>query len=247
VQDGGTGRSARPVWGPDPIHAGAGAVIIRAVTDAGGEIRVLLADDHPVVRGGLAALLASLPGVSVVGQAGTGRAAVSETALTRPDVVIMDLRMPELDGVEATRQIVRSHPEVAVLVLTMFDEDSMVSEALQAGARGYLVKGAEQEEIERAIRTVAAGGVVVSSEVAAALLGRLSRPAAALPFPQLTDREREVLDRMASGAGNATIAAALGLAPKTVGNHISSVFAKLAVGTRAQAIVLARDAGLGRS
>jgi DNA-binding NarL/FixJ family response regulator len=182
-----------------------------------------------------------------VGQAGTGRAAVRETALTRPDVVIMDLRMPELDGVEATRQIVRSYPAVAVLVLTMFDEDSMVAEALRAGARGYLVKGAEQEEIERAIRTVAAGGVVVSSEVAGALLGRLSGPAAALPFPELTDREREVLDRMASGAGNATIAAALGVAPKTVGNHISAVFAKLAVGTRAQAIVLARDAGLGRS
>jgi DNA-binding NarL/FixJ family response regulator len=234
-------------WGLDPIHGGPRAVIIRAMVQTGTDIRVLLADDHPVVRGGLAALLDSLPGMAVVGQAGTGRAAVRETALSRPDVVIMDLRMPELDGVEATRQIVRAHPDVAVLVLTMFDEDSMVTEALQAGARGYLVKGAEQAEIERAIRTVAGGGVVVSSEVAGALLGRLNRPAQTVPFPELTERERQVLDRMASGAGNATIAAALGLAPKTVGNHISSVFAKLAVGTRAEAIVLARDAGLGRS
>ena len=129
----------------------------------------------------------------------------------------------------------------------MFDEDSMVTEALQAGARGYLVKGAEQEEIERAIRTVAGGGVVVSSEVAGALLGRLNRPAEAGAFPRAHRARRQVLDRMASGAGNASIAAALGLAPKTVGNHISSVFAKLAVGTRAEAIVLARDAGLGRS
>jgi DNA-binding NarL/FixJ family response regulator len=217
------------------------------MAESGSDIRVLLADDHPVVRGGLAALLDSLPGMAVVGQAGTGRAAVRETALSRPDVVIMDLRMPELDGVEATREILRAHPDVAVLVLTMFDEDSMVTEALQAGARGYLVKGAEQEEIERAIRTVAGGGVVVSSEVAGALLGHLTRPAGTTPFPELTVREREVLDRMASGAGNATIAATLGLAPKTVGNHISSVFAKLGVGTRAEAIVLARDAGLGRS
>lgn len=217
------------------------------MTDAGPEIRVLLADDHPVVRGGLAALLDSLPGLSVVGQAGTGRAAVRETALTRPNVVIMDLRMPELDGVEATRQIVQAHPTVAVLVLTMFDEDSMVADALQAGARGYLVKGAEQEEIERAIRTVAGGGVVVSSEVAGPLLGRLKQVAEAVPFPELTERERQLLDRMARGTGNATIAATLGLAPKTVGNHIGSIFAKLAVGTRAEAIVLAREAGLGRS
>ena len=216
------------------------------MTGAGPDVRVLLADDHPVVRGGLAALLGSLPGVVVVGEAGTGTAAVRETALTRPDVVIMDLRMPELDGVEATRQIVGAHPGVAVLVLTMFDEDAMVAQAVRAGARGYLVKGAEQDEIERAIRTVAAGGVVVAGEVAGALLGRLARPEEA-PFPALTDRERQVLDRMAGGAGNAAIAAALGMAPKTVGNHVSAIFAKLAVATRAEAIVLARDAGLGRS
>jgi DNA-binding NarL/FixJ family response regulator len=216
------------------------------VSGADAGIRVLLADDHPVVRGGLVALLDSLPGVAVVGQAGTGRAAVKETALTRPDVVIMDLRMPELDGVEATRQIVRAHPRVAVLVLTMFDDDAMVAQALQAGARGYLVKGAEQDEIERAIRTVAAGGVVVAGQVAGALLGRLARPAE-VPFPSLTDRERQVLDRMAGGAGNAAIAAALGMAPKTVGNHVGAIFAKLAVATRAEAIVRARDAGMGRS
>jgi DNA-binding NarL/FixJ family response regulator len=232
--------------GPDPVHPGRAAVMLPPVTGADAEIRVLLADDHPVVRGGLVALLDSLPGVVVVGQAGTGRAAVRETALTRPDVVVMDLRMPDLDGVAATRQIVAAHPGVAVLVLTMYDEDAMVAEALRAGARGYVVKGAEQEEIERAIRTVAGGGVLVSGEVAGALLGRLARPAHEPPFPSLTERERQVLDRMASGAGNAGIAASLGLAPKTVGNHVSAIFAKLAVATRAEAIVLARDAGLGR-
>ena len=137
-------------------------------------IRVLLADDHPVVRRGLAALLQTLDGVEVVAEAGTGEDAVREAGLTRPDVVVMDLRMPGVDGVEATRQIVRNRPGTAVLVLTMFDEDALVADALRAGARGYLLKGAEQDEIERALRAVASGDLIMSGAVAGRVLGGVS-------------------------------------------------------------------------
>jgi DNA-binding NarL/FixJ family response regulator len=168
-------------------------------------IRVLLADDHPVVRSGLAALLATLPGVEVVAQAGSGDEAVREVARQRPDVVVMDLRMPGLDGVEATRVITRDHPATAVLVLTMFQEDALVAQALRAGARGYLLKVAQQEEIERAIRAVAAGDVIFSSAVAGRVLGQLAAPEGPA-LPQLSPREREVLDLVATGATNGTIA-----------------------------------------
>ncbi|MFC4533823.1 response regulator [Sphaerisporangium dianthi] len=210
-------------------------------------IRVLLADDHPVVRRGLAALLGTLAGMEVVAQAGTGEEALREVALNRPDVAVMDLRMPSLDGVEATRRIVRDHPGTAVLVLTMFHEDALVAEALRAGARGYLLKVAEQDEIERAIRAVAAGDVIFSGAVAERVLGQVTAgERAAPPLPQLSPREREVLDLMATGATNGAIAHRLGLAHKTVGNHISAIFFKLGVATRGEAIVMARDSGLGR-
>lgn len=208
-------------------------------------IRVVLADDHPVVRGGLIALLGTLPGIEVVAEVGTGAAAVRESALQRPDVVVMDLRMPDLDGVEATRRITTQHPEVAVLVLTMFDEDALIANALAAGARGYLLKGAEQDEIERAIRAVASGDAIFSSTVAERVLRRVQPEAAAAPLPQLTPREREVTELLARGLPNAAIAERLALAPKTVGNHISAIFLKLGVATRSEAIVLARTAGLG--
>jgi len=207
-------------------------------------IRVLLADDHPMIRRGLMSLLSTLPGVEVVGEAGTGREVLREAALARPDVVVMDLRMPELDGVETTRRLAREHPQVAVLVLTMFDEDQLISEALAAGARGYLLKGAEQDEIERAIRAVAAGDVIFSALVADRVLRGVTAPAPALPA--LSEREGQVLDLIATGLGNEAIAGRLALAPKTVGNHISSIFLKLGVATRSEAIVLARNAGLGR-
>ncbi len=209
-------------------------------------IRVLLADDHPVVRSGLAALLATLPGVEVVAQAGTGEDAVREVARHRPDVAVMDLRMPGLGGVEATRMITRAHPGTAVLVLTMFQEDALVAEALRAGARGYLLKVAQQDEIERAIRAVAAGEAIFSSEVAQRVLGHLTTGSAAPALPQLSPREREVLDLVATGATNAAIAQRLRLSPKTVGNHLSAIFFKLGVSTRGEAIVMAKDAGLGR-
>ena len=211
-------------------------------------IRVVLADDHPVVRAGLSALLTSLPGIEVVGVASTGREAVREVVTLRPDVAVLDLQMPDLDGFAATRELARSAPSVAVLVLTMFGDDDSVFAAMRAGARGYLVKGAEQEEIARAIRAVAAGEAIFGPGVARRVLGFFSAPqVVAEPFPELTDREREILDLLAAGMANASIGQQLGLASKTVANNVSSIFTKLAVADRAQAIVRARDAGLGRS
>ena len=205
-------------------------------------IRVLLVDDHPVVLGGLRALLDSLPGYEVVGEA-----AIREVRLTRPDVVLMDIRMPGIDGLEATRQIRASTDGVAVLVLTMFDDDDTVFGAMRAGAQGYLLKGADQTEIDRAIRAVVAGEAIFSPGVARRVLGYFAAPpvAAAHPFPELTLREREVLDLVASGKRNAAIAEELFLSPKTVANHISSIFVKLSVADRSAAIVRARQSGLG--
>ncbi len=212
-------------------------------------IRVVLADDHPVVRGGLRALLESLPAYEVVGEAVDGEAAVREVQLNKPDVVLMDVQMPGVDGLEATRRIRAATPGVAVLVLTMFDDDDTVFAAMKAGAQGYLLKGAEQDEIDRAIRAVVAGEAIFGPGVAARVLRHFADPPAAIdvPFPELTDREREVLDLVAAGRRNAAIAEELFLSPKTVANHISSIFAKLAVADRSAAIVRARDEGLGRS
>jgi DNA-binding NarL/FixJ family response regulator len=210
-------------------------------------IRVLIADDHPVVRRGIGALLASLDGVRVVGEAADGAAAVREAQLTRPDVVVMDLQMPSMDGVEATRRLATAVPNTAVLVLTMFEDDEAVFAAMRAGARGYLLKGAGQDEILAAIRSVVAGQVVIGPGVAARLIGYLTDPPRQeVPFPELTPREREILDLMAQGRNNAAIAERLALAPKTVGNHISAIFAKLRVASRAEAVLRARDGGLGR-
>jgi DNA-binding NarL/FixJ family response regulator len=210
-------------------------------------IRVLIADDHPVVRRGMGSLLASLDAVQVVGEVADGAAAVREAQLLRPDVVVMDLQMPVLDGVEATRRLVAAVPDTAVLVLTMFDDDEAVFAAMRAGARGYLLKGAEQEQILAAIRSVVAGQVVIGPGVASRLLSQLVDPPRSEPaFPELTPREREILDLIAQGRNNAAIAARLGLAPKTIGNHISAIFGKLRVATRAEAVVRARDGGLGR-
>jgi DNA-binding NarL/FixJ family response regulator len=211
-------------------------------------IRVVLADDHPVVRSGLRALLESLPGYEVVAEATDGEAAVRETQLAAPDVVLMDIRMPGIDGIEATRRIRTATPDTAVLVLTMFDDDDTVFAAMRAGAQGYLLKGAEQEEIDRAIRAVVAGEAIFSPGVAQRVLGYFaSPPAAADPFPDLTAREREVLDLVAAGHRNQAIADQLFLSPKTIANHISSIFVKLAVADRSAAIVRARQGGLGGS
>jgi DNA-binding NarL/FixJ family response regulator len=210
-------------------------------------VRVVVADDHPIVRDGLRALLASLPDMEMVGEATTGREAVRSAVADRPDVIVMDLRMPDLDGASATAEICRVAPDVAVLVLTMLDDDDSVFAAMRAGARGYLVKGASQQEIVRAITAVAAGEAIFGPGVARRVLRFFASPPAAEPaFPELSPREREVLDLIASGLTNSAIAGRLGLSAKTVGNHTSAIFAKLQVAGRAEAIIRAREAGLGR-
>ena len=209
-------------------------------------IRVLLPDDHPVVRSGLRALLDSLTGYEVVAEAIDGESAVREAQLTRPDVVLMDIRMPGIVGIEATHRVCAAVPDTAILVLTMFDDDDTVFAAMRAGAQGYLLKGAEQDEIDRGIRAVVAGEAIFSPGVAQRVLGFFAAsPVGADPFPELTVREREVLDLVAAGHRNQAIAEALNLSPKTVANHISAIFVKLAVADRSEAIVRARKGGLG--
>lgn len=207
--------------------------------------RVLIVDDHPVVRSGLSALLSSIDGFEVVSVASDGKAAVREAVLLQPDVALMDLQMPGGDGFTAIREIALAAPSVAVCVLTMFDDDDSLFAAMRAGARGYVLKGAEQEEIARAVRGVAAGEVVFAPGVAQRVLGQLTAPITT-PFPALTARELEVLDLLAGGAPTAAIAARLELASKTVSNHVSNILTKLQLADRTQAAVVARDAGLGR-
>ncbi|MFI7599474.1 response regulator [Actinoplanes sp. NPDC049681] len=211
-------------------------------------VRVLVADDHPIFRDGLAMLLASVDGLEVVGTAANGRDAVADAVRLQPDVVVMDVQMPELNGVEATRELATRAPGVGILVLTMSEDDGTVFAAVRAGARGYLVKGAEQEEIVRAITTVASGGAVFGATLAARIAQFFAAgpPTRTTAFPQLTAREREILELLAAGRSNGQIAAALYLSPKTVRNNVSNVFAKLQVADRAEAIVRAREAGLGR-
>ena len=212
------------------------------------ELRIVVADDHPLYRRGLATLLDAQPGWSVVGQADTGLAAVAATAEHRPDVVVMDLHMPELDGVEATRRVITNQPTVAVLILTMFDDDDSVFTAMRAGARGYLLKGADQAEIVRAVTAIGSGEAIFGPTVAQRIVEFFAapRPAAVSPvFPELTAREHQVLDLIAAGRSNADIAASLVLSHKTVRNHVSNIFTKLRVADRATAIVRARQAGLG--
>ncbi|NYI99884.1 DNA-binding NarL/FixJ family response regulator [Nocardioides thalensis] len=212
--------------------------------------RVLIADDHPVYRDGLRMMLASTGAVDVVGTAADGREAVARTAELRPDVVVMDVQMPGLDGIEATRQIVAVGDPPAVLVLTMHEDEESVFAAMLAGARGYLVKGADQDDILRAIAAVANGEVIFGPALAARVTRHFAELATGrrpgVVFPELTTREHEVLDLIAAGMSNGEIAARLYLAPKTVRNNVSNVFAKLQVADRAEAIVRARDAGLGR-
>lgn len=211
-------------------------------------IRVLVVDDHPLYREGLAGAIATMPGKEVVGEARDGAEAVRLALELTPDVVVMDLHMPAMNGVDATRAITTELPGVAVLVLTMLEGDDSVFAAVRAGAKGYLLKGADRAEIARSLEAVAHGEVVFSSSIAQRVLGFFAgKPGAmsAAPFPELTDREREVLDLVARGLTNAEIARRLFLSDKTVRNHVSNVFAKLHVAGRAEAVARARDAGLG--
>jgi DNA-binding NarL/FixJ family response regulator len=212
-------------------------------------VRLLIADDHPVYREGLARLLAGFAQVEVVATAADGDEAIRLTAELQPDVVVMDLRMPGTDGIQATRAITGTSPHIGVLLLTMFDDDDLVYAAIRAGALGYLLKEADDDEVLRAVLSVAAGEAIFGPALARRILGHFAdhAPAAsAAPFPQLTAREREVLDLVAAGLANQDLAARLHISHRTARNHVSNIFAKLHVADRAQAIVAAREAGLGR-
>jgi DNA-binding NarL/FixJ family response regulator len=210
-------------------------------------VRVVIADDHPVFREGLQTVLADSPGLEVLAAVPDGAAAVAAATSLRPDVVLMDLQMPGVGGVEATARIATGVPGVAVVVLTMTEDADTVFAALRAGARGYLLKEADAAEIARAVRAVAAGEAVFGPRVADQVLRFFASAGtvAATPFPQLTAREREVLALVAQGCDNAAIARRLFLSGKTVRNHVSACLAKLQVATRAEAVALARDAGIG--
>jgi DNA-binding NarL/FixJ family response regulator len=211
-------------------------------------LTVLVADDSDAFRSGIAALLTSVDEATLVGEATDGDGAVGAALDLQPDVVLMDLKMPGRNGIEATRAIVSAAPHIAVLVLTMHEDDDSVFAAVQAGARGYLVKGARQAELLRALRTVADGGAVFGPAIANRMVdffAAAAQASAVAPFPELTAREREILDLVARGRANAQIAEQLGLSTKTVRNNVSNIFTKIQVVDRAQAIVKARAAGIG--
>jgi DNA-binding NarL/FixJ family response regulator len=211
-------------------------------------IRTVLVDDHPVYRDGLSVLLSSIDGVEVVGTASDGAESLEVVARLMPDVVVMDIQMPGMDGVEATRRIVAQHPQIGIVVLTMSEDDETVFDAMRAGARGYLLKGARQDDISRAIRAVAGGDAIFGPSIAARIgeffVGTIVKDQA-VPFPQLTPREREILEMVAAGRSNQQIAGSLYLSPKTVRNNLSNIFGKLHVAGRTEAVIAARDAGLG--
>jgi DNA-binding NarL/FixJ family response regulator len=212
-------------------------------------IGVLIADDHPLFRDGVRALLQSVVETDVVGEAATGEEAIVQATALQPDVILMDLQMPGQNGIEATRAILRVSPHIGILVLTMYEDDESVFAAMRAGARGYLLKGAEQAEILRAIHAVSHGEAIFSPAIAERLtqyFAALSRAPLSSVFPELTDREREVLALVAQGCSNGEIASRLVLSQKTVRNHVSNIFSKLQVADRAQAVMRAREAGLGR-
>ncbi len=213
-------------------------------------IRVVLVDDHPVYRDGLSMLLESMDGIEVVATAATGDEAIAAAEDVDADVFVMDVQMPGRDGIDATRIITGRQPHLAVLVLTMSEDDSTVFAAMRAGARGYLVKGADQQQILAAIRAVAGGELVFGAAIArrvAEFFSAAPTVQTVLAFPQLTTREREVLDLLAAGRTNPQIAQVLFLSPKTVRNNVSNIFSKLQVADRTEAILRARDAGFGRA
>lgn len=213
-------------------------------------IHILIADDHTLFRDGLKALFGSLPDTEVVGEAATGIETVALAEELQPDVVLMDIQMPGLNGIEATRRIVQTSPHIGVIVVTMFEDDDSVFAAMRAGARGYVLKGADQEEMLRTIQAAARGEALFGPAIAARLQSYFSQPRPAAPpeaFPDLTEREREVLALLAQGFNNGDIARQLHISQKTVRNHCSNIFSKLQVADRAQAIIRAREAGIGHN
>lgn len=210
-------------------------------------LTVLIADDHPLFRKGMRALLESMPDVEFIGEAESGGEAFEMATAHQPDVILMDLQMPDGGGLEATRKISKTSPHIRILVVTLFEEDESVFAALQAGARGYILKDAGEEEMVRAIRAVGEGEAIFSPAIATRLMDYFANARAVIPqdvFPELTDREREILVMMAKGKTNAAIAEQLSISLKTVSNHVSNLYNKLQVADRAQAVIRARDAGL---
>ena len=212
------------------------------------DIRILIADDHPLFRDGMHGLLDSVPDTKVVGEATSGEEAVSQAATLQPDVILMDIKMPGINGIAATREILAASPHVGILMVTMLEDDELVFAAMRAGARGYVLKGANQADILLAIRAVGRGEVIFGPGIARRLLRFFSTIRPDTPqrvFPDLSERETELLALMAQGKSNQEIADQLELSLKTVRNHVSNIFSKLQVADRAQAILRAREAGLG--
>jgi DNA-binding NarL/FixJ family response regulator len=212
-------------------------------------IKVMVVDDHALIRQGARALINTLPDLEHVGDASTGAEAITLAATVAPDVILMDLGLPDIDGATATKTITTTNPHIAVLVVSMLDDDANVFAAMQAGARGYILKGAEPGELHQAIRAVANGDAIFGAGVAERVLRLLTSEASRptdVPFPELTEREREVLTHLASGATNPQIAKVLHLSPRTVANHVSNILNKLHATDRTEAALRARDAGLGR-
>jgi DNA-binding NarL/FixJ family response regulator len=211
-------------------------------------IRVLIADDHTLFREGLVALLDSVPEIDVIATVEDGRQAIESAAKLQPDVILMDLQMPQVNGIEATRQIIQISPHIGVIVVTMFEDDDSVFAAMRAGARGYILKGADQSDMIRAIQAVARGEALFGPSIATRLMNYFTPPAQSPPpaFPELTDREREILELIAQGLSNAEIAARSSISLKTVRNHVSNIFNKLQVTDRVQAAIQAREAGMGK-
>jgi DNA-binding NarL/FixJ family response regulator len=210
--------------------------------------RILIADDHPLFRKGMRAMLDALAGMEVVGEAATGEEAVALASDLAPDVIVMDLQMPGGSGITATRTILNTSPHIRILMVTLFDDGESVFTALRAGARGYILKDTDASEMTRAIQAVSRGEAIFSPAIANRLIDYFSTPQPALPkelFPMLTDREREILGLIAQGYANPEIATRLSLSVKTVHNYVSNIFSKLQVADRAQAIIRAREAGLG--
>ena len=211
-------------------------------------MRLLIADDHAFYREGIRTMLLGQPDMEVVGESSDGDETVRRAETLQPDVVLMDIKMPGINGIEATRRILHTSPHMKVLVITMFEDDDSVFAAMRAGARGYLLKDADQDELVRAVKAVHRGEAIFSPAIARRMIqyfSALPQSASALAFPDLTAREREILHLLAQGDSNSTIAKHLVLSLKTVQNHVSNIFSKLQVADRAQAIIRARDAGLG--
>jgi DNA-binding NarL/FixJ family response regulator len=211
-------------------------------------IRLFIADDHALFREGLRALLSATADIICVGEAATGDEALRQIDESRPDVVLMDINMPGINGIEATRRILRASPELGIIVVTMLEDDASIFAAMRAGARGYVLKGANHHELLQAIRAVAEGQVLFGPAVATRITQFFARAlpnGAEEPLAELSQREREILDLIARHYTNPEIAQQLGISEKTIRNHVSNIFNKLQVATRAQAIERARQAGLG--